>query len=143
MGSIPGVQNDTGQIDKERVSPNGSLVHTGKDESALALLQRINESDTSHPVHWPLWQKWAIIFPYCLLQVFVSTCSLLRTHNNLDLLTPECSTALSSTTYVSAEFLIQERYGSSTQVITLGQSMFIVGNAVRSSPHNFLSVSNG
>jgi hypothetical protein len=37
---------------------------------------------------------------------------------------------LTSITYVGVEFLIQEKYGSITQVIILGQSMFIVGNAV-------------
>lgn len=56
-----------------------------------------------------VWKKWTIVFIYCLLQVFVT---------------------LTSTTYVSAEFLIQAQFPASTQVITLGQSMFIVGNAV-------------
>lgn len=58
---------------------------------------------------WPLWKKWSIIFVYCLLQVFVT---------------------LTSTTYVSVEYLIMEKWTSSTQVVTLGQSMFIVGTAV-------------
>jgi multidrug resistance protein len=80
-----------------------------KDDSALALLQIIETHDDAHPIHWSSLKKWVIVTIYCVLQVFVT---------------------LTSTTYVSAEFLIQERFGGSTQVITLGQSMFIVGNAV-------------
>jgi multidrug resistance protein len=80
-----------------------------KDDSALALLQLIETHDEAHPIHWSPLKKWIIVTIYCVLQVFVT---------------------LTSTTYVSAEFLIQERFGGSTQVITLGQSMFIVGNAV-------------
>ena len=37
---------------------------------------------------------------------------------------------LLSTDYVSIEFLIQEKWGGSTQLVTLGQSLFIVGTAV-------------
>lgn len=54
-------------------------------------------------------KKWFVIFWYCLLQAFVT---------------------LTTTTYVSAEFLVQERYGGTTQVVALGQSMFIIGTAV-------------
>lgn len=79
------------------------------DGGALALLKLINLNDEAHPIHWPVWKKWVIVSVYCLLQVFVT---------------------LTSTTYVSAEFLIQAQFPASTQVITLGQSMFIVGNAV-------------
>jgi hypothetical protein len=86
-----------------------SPLQPSQDDTALALLQKIKSHDLSHPMYWPWWKKWIIISIYCLLQIFVT---------------------LTSTTYVSAEFLIQERYGSTTQVITLGQSMFIVGNAV-------------
>jgi multidrug resistance protein len=80
-----------------------------KDGSALALLQLIKTHDEAHPIHWSPLKKWVIVTVYCVLQVFVT---------------------LTSTTYVSVEFLIQERFGGSTQVVTLGQSMFIVGNAV-------------
>lgn len=80
-----------------------------KDDSALALLQIIETEDTAHPIHWSPLKKWIIVTIYCVLQVFVT---------------------LTSTTYVSAEFLIQEKFGGSTQVLTLGQSMFIVGNAI-------------
>lgn len=54
-------------------------------------------------------KKWFVVFWYCLLQAFVT---------------------LTTTTYVSAEFLVQETYGGTTQVVALGQSMFIIGTAV-------------
>lgn len=73
------------------------------------VLELIKQHDEHHPVHWPASKKWVITLIYCLLQVFVT---------------------ITSTSYVSVEFLIAEKYGGSTQVITLGQSMFIVGNAV-------------
>ena len=80
-----------------------------RDDSALAILQHIKQVDQHHPVHWPSWKKWYIVSAYCLLQIFVT---------------------LTSTSYVSVEFLIAEQLGGSQQVITLGQSLFIVGNAV-------------
>jgi multidrug resistance protein len=80
-----------------------------KDSTALDVLRLISTHDDAHPIYWPLWKKWSIVAIYCLLQIFVT---------------------LTSTTYVSAEFLIQEQFPANTQVITLGQSMFIVGNAV-------------
>ncbi|KAI1106969.1 MFS general substrate transporter [Jackrogersella minutella] len=76
---------------------------------ALSVLQRVELSTASHPIHWNPVKKWSIIVVYCLLQIFIT---------------------LSTTTYVSAEFLVQEKYGGSTQVVTLGQSMFILGTAV-------------
>jgi len=95
---------------QETPSPPALLKTRGrKDSSALNVLRLINTHDHAHPIYWPLWKKWSIVTIYCLLQVFVT---------------------LTSTTYVSAEFQIQERFPASTQVITLGQSMFIVGNAV-------------
>lgn len=78
-------------------------------DSTLAALQRVRTADEHHPIHWSSFKKWFIVFWYCLLQVFVT---------------------LTTTTYVSAEFLVQEKYGGSTQVIALGQSMFIIGTAV-------------
>jgi hypothetical protein len=92
--------------EKEKGPP---LPPISQDEGALAVLQQIKSRDASHPIHWPAWKKWVIVTVYCLLQIFVT---------------------LTSTTYVSVEFLIKDKYGSTTQVITLGQSMFIVGNAV-------------
>lgn len=83
--------------------------HARHASAALQALDLVKQHDQHHPVHWPSWKKWAITSVYCLLQVFVT---------------------LTSTTYVSAETAIQEKFGGSTQVVTLGQSMFIVGNAV-------------
>jgi hypothetical protein len=37
---------------------------------------------------------------------------------------------MTSTAYLSIEFLIQEQFNSSTQVTALGQSLFIVGTAI-------------
>lgn len=87
---------------------NGVLSMAGQD-TALGILELVRQHDQYHPIHWPTWKKWVIISIYCLLQVFVT---------------------ITSTSYVSVEFLIMEKYGGSTQVVTLGQSMFIVGNAV-------------
>ena len=81
----------------------------GDNDSPLGILQQIDLHDQHHPIHWPVWKKWYIISVYCSLQILVT---------------------INSTSYVSAEFLIQEQFGGSTQVITLGQSLFIVGNAV-------------
>lgn len=77
--------------------------------NALQALDVVKQNDQHHPVHWPAWKKWTITTVYCLLQIFV---------------------ALTSTSYVSAETAVQEQFGGSTQVVTLGQSMFIVGTAV-------------
>lgn len=67
------------------------------------------EQNSAHPIHWWWVKKWAIIIVYCLFEVFVT---------------------LTSTSWLSVEYLIMERYNISTQVATLGQSMYIVGNAV-------------
>lgn len=75
----------------------------------LDVLEKIKETDEAHPMHWGLWKKWFIITVYCLLQVYVT---------------------MTSTMYVSVESLIQERFPCTTQVVTLGQSMFIIGTAV-------------
>lgn len=82
----------------------------GPGDGALEVLQQIKLQDQHHPVHWPIWKKWYIISVYCLLQVFVT---------------------LTSTSYIGIEFNIEAQFGSpSLQVVTLGQSLFIVGNAV-------------
>ena len=92
-------------------NPRRSSVNIGPDSEnrALDILALVKESDAAHPIHWPAWRKWGIAFGYCLLQVFVT---------------------ITSTSYVSAEYLVQEKFGGSTQVVTLGQSMFILGTAV-------------
>ncbi|OAP56305.1 hypothetical protein AYL99_09484 [Fonsecaea erecta] len=94
---------------KESIRQNTDLEATIDQEDPLALLSKIETNSDAHPIRWPLWKKWYITFVYCLLQVFVT---------------------LTSTTYVSVEFLIMEKWTSNTQVATLGQSMFIVGTAV-------------
>ena len=82
----------------------------GNESSALGILQQIDLQDQHHPLRWPVWKKWIIITIYCLLQVFVT---------------------ITSTSYVSAESLIMEKFNvNSIQVVTLGQSLFIVGNAI-------------
>lgn len=94
----------------EKKDSDESLGIDGQTSDAIPLqLKFIEEADPAHPIHWSWPKKWIIITIYCLLEIFVS---------------------LSSTSWVSVEFLIQDRYSTSTQVTTLGQSMFIVGNAV-------------
>lgn len=85
-----------------------SSVAPGHDQT-LAILDLVQEQDAHHPIHWPSWKRWSITLLYCSLQVFVT---------------------LTSTTYVSAEYDIGLTFPASTQVITLGQSMFILGTAV-------------
>jgi MFS family permease len=62
-----------------------------------------------HPYHWDWKKKYGIVIAYCTLQVFVT---------------------LTSTSYVAAEYYVQEKFGVNAQVSTLGQSMFIIGTAV-------------
>ncbi|KAK6070705.1 polyamine transporter 3 [Seiridium cupressi] len=95
----------------EKEKGNFSAASNSSDEDvALAALRRITTAEPGHPTHWPWWKKWAITVAYCLLQTFVT---------------------LTSTTYVSAEFLIEEQFNvSNTQIVALGQSMFILGTAV-------------
>ena len=79
------------------------------DDATLSALAKVETRDATHPIHWSRWKKWCIIAVYCALQTFI---------------------AMTTTTFVAAEFLVQEKYGGSTQVVALGQSMFIVGTAV-------------
>jgi len=82
------------------------------DDRTLAILELVQSHDAHHPMHWPAWQRWSLCAFYCLLQVFVT---------------------LTSTTYVSAEFLVTEKFNitdPTSQVVTLGQSLFILGTAV-------------
>jgi hypothetical protein len=99
-------------MEKKETLPLDPAVEGGdgtRREDALVLLSMIKTTDDAHPMHWVWYKKWFIVVVYCLLQVFVT---------------------LTSTTYVSVEFLIMEKWPSSQQVVTLGQSMFIVGTAV-------------
>lgn len=87
-------------------------VEAAETDKTLAILELVKAHDVHHPMHWPAWKRWSICAFYCLLQVFVT---------------------LTSTTYVSVEFLITEKFNITdihSQVVTLGQSMFIVGTAV-------------
>ncbi|KAF4630371.1 hypothetical protein G7Y89_g7769 [Cudoniella acicularis] len=97
------------EYEKGHVALPGPVSNSQPQDTTLAILELVRSKEAHHPLHWPAWKRWGIIIVYCLLQVFVT---------------------LTSTTYVGAEYLIQEQWGGSTQVVTLGQSMFIVGNAV-------------
>jgi hypothetical protein len=79
------------------------------EETGLVILDLIKANEAHHPIHWPAWKRWGIIIIYCLLQVFV---------------------CLPGTSYVSIEPLIQEKWGGTLQVVTLGQSLFVLGTAV-------------
>lgn len=61
-----------------------------------------------HPYYWPSWKKWSITIIYCLLQIFVT---------------------LTSTSYLSVEYVYQDRFGTNSQVSTMPQSFFIFGTA--------------
>lgn len=95
------------------IEKSGLHAHSPDDsdvgDSTLAALQRVKTADEHHPIHWSSVKKWFVVIAYCLLQVFVT---------------------LTTTTYVSAEFLVQEQFGGTTQVVALGQSMFIIGTAI-------------
>ncbi|KAI1379357.1 MFS general substrate transporter [Hypoxylon crocopeplum] len=95
-------------MEEKGQQPTTDVPGTG-EVTALSALQRVEFSSASHPIRWNPVKKWGIVVVYCLLQTFIT---------------------LSTTTYVSAEFLVQEKYGGSTQVVALGQSMFILGTAV-------------
>ncbi|EXJ95398.1 hypothetical protein A1O1_00519 [Capronia coronata CBS 617.96] len=97
------------KTEKKETLPPTDIEGASKDLDPLELLEKIRSTDDAHPQRWPLWKKWPIVFIYCLLQAFVT---------------------ITSTSYVSVEFLIQEKWPSTTQVVTLGQSMFVVGTAV-------------
>ena len=100
----PPPELETGQL-----APEAPISPAQDPDTALAILQLVQAQDVHHPIHWPAWKRWGIIAVYCCLQMFVT---------------------LTSTTYISAETLIGEKWGGSSQVLTLGQSLFIVGNAV-------------
>lgn len=89
-------------------SPGADDLSDGAD-STLAALQRVRTAEEDHPIHWSALKKWNIVFWYCLLQAFVT---------------------LTTTTYVAAESLVQAQFGGTTQVVALGQSMFIIGTAI-------------
>ncbi len=110
------VDHSSGTLEKDKETlPSAAATNdlensvSAKSQDPLALLELIRSNDDAHPQSWPVLKKWLVTAVYCTLQIFVT---------------------LTSTTYVSVEYLIQEKWGSSAQVATLGQSMFIVGTAV-------------
>jgi hypothetical protein len=96
-------------VEKGVVAPDGPVNPAQDPDTTIAILDLVKANDVHHPMNWPSWKRWVIITIYCFLQMFVT---------------------LTSTTYISAEWMIKEKWGGSTQVVTLGQSLFIVGNAV-------------
>ena len=60
------------------------------------------------------WARCVLFKPLCI--AWIRCCA----HDSL----------MTSTAYLSIEYLIQEQFDSSTQVTALGQSLFIVGNAI-------------
>lgn len=58
---------------------------------------------------WKTHEKWGFAIFYCLLQAFVT---------------------LTTTSYLSCMEDIQAKFGGTKQVVTVGQSLFVVGNAV-------------
>jgi hypothetical protein len=97
------------EVEKGVVAPDGPVNPAQDPDTTMAILDLVKANDVHHPMNWPSWKRWVIITIYCFLQLFVT---------------------LTSTTYISAEWMIKEKWGGSTQVVTLGQSLFIVGNAV-------------
>lgn len=101
--------SNSSNIEKGDVVPRNENAATRHEDQTIAILELVKAQDVHHPMHWSALKRWGIVIVYCMLQTFVT---------------------LTSTTYVSAEFLIQEKFGGTTQVVTLGQSMFILGTAV-------------
>ncbi|GME76188.1 unnamed protein product [Ambrosiozyma monospora] len=62
-----------------------------------------------HPMHWDTKYKYFLVLVYCSYEVFIT---------------------MTSTTYVAAEGLVEEKWNVKPQVATLGQSMLILGNAL-------------
>lgn len=115
-----GSDSDEAAFDDKQVSQNqygrghdGDRRHSAiamEQDPTLAALDVAQDEDPHHPRHWPSWKRWSLAVIYCFLQVFVT---------------------ITSTSYVSAEYYIGEHFNeTNTQVITLGQSMFILGNAI-------------
>lgn len=104
------LENGSIHLGKDPALDPVALVSSGlPEETALAILDFIKANEVHHPIHWPAWKRWGIVVIYSFLQVFV---------------------CLPGTSYVSIEPLIQEKWGGSTQVITLGQSLFVLGTAI-------------
>jgi hypothetical protein len=88
-------------VNRHNISPT--------DREAIDILSMVMGNAHHHPMNaWGIYQKWAIASFYCLLQTYVT---------------------LSTTSYLSAMGTIQGQFGGSHQLITLGQSLFLAGNA--------------
>lgn len=109
MAESPVVAEKDSKADIEKAIAHSPDDSSEVADSTLAALQRIKTADEHHPCHWSPFKKWFVVFWYCLLQVFVT---------------------ITSTSYIGVEYLVQEKFGGNTQVVTLGQSMFIIGTAV-------------
>jgi hypothetical protein len=96
--------SQSGSFDAAALVPSGL-----PGETSVVILNLITSNEAYHPIRWPVWKRWTIIIIYCVLQVFV---------------------CLPGTAYISIEPLIQQKWGGSVQVVTLGQSLFILGTAV-------------
>ena len=147
---------NTSPLDNEKADgTNAPVSPPYADESTLAILELVKAQDAHHPIHWPAWKRWSIITLYCTLQLFVTMTSTSYStyssdqcivfwesaasawkmsaetpHENPAHSLAALSNANSRRCTVGIEFLIQERWGGSTQVVTLGQSLFIIGTAV-------------
>jgi len=96
----------------DSLDKNTSLDLSQQREQHADIVRRlsvIQHTDPAHPIQWHWAKKWTILTIYSLLQVFVT---------------------FTSTSYASVEELIGEKYGGSVQVLTLGQSLFVAGNAI-------------
>lgn len=118
MAAVPDPEK-TGTVDSSdnekhprSVEGDHAAAAASPDDTAIMMLELVKAQDQHHPMHWPTWKRWSIITFYCWMQVFVT---------------------LTSTTYVSAEYYIGNDFKGpdySSQLVTLGQSMFIIGTAV-------------
>lgn len=103
------------RVELEAYSKAASVFHKDLEmKSHLAadpytVLNAITLQNEVHPITWAPFKKWMILSVYCLLQIFIT---------------------ITTTAYVSIEYAVQGKFGGSTQVTTLGQSMFIVGAAI-------------
>ncbi|TVY81498.1 putative transporter [Lachnellula suecica] len=93
----------------KRNSKNETAMKRTSKTSAIAALEMVQAQDPRHPMHWSACKRWGIVTVYCFLQMFV---------------------LLTATTYVGVEYTLGKKWGTSPQANTLGQSMFILGNAI-------------
>ena len=96
----PGLQ--TGE--QERLNVNGTM-----GVGQILEIATVIDRHPAHPRNWSLMKKWSVLSAYCMLQLFIT---------------------MTSTAYVGVEFDISEEFNVSTQVVTLGQSLYIIGQAI-------------